>query len=231
MISKKTETYAVVISSTPLQKGHYKVELGDAEGKIYELTVHEEAVLDYRLVVGKELDRETFIALQNSMGYQKAYSYAIGILARRMYTEKEVRRKLSERGTAGDVIDDVVAKLVAIDVLNDVSYATVYIENQLEMGKKSRRRIISDLHIKGVSASIIDDLGDLFDKESEITVMVKEIERAYQRYSRQDLSEFEVGHKVIQALGRKGFDFYEVQRQYEFFIEDLKANYVELDRI
>jgi len=224
MISKETETYAVVINSTPLQKGHYKIELGDAEGKIYDLTVHEESVLDYRLVVGKELDKETFIALQNSMDYQLAYSYAIGILSHRMYTEKEIRRKLYERKTASNITCDVVAKLIEIDVLNDLSYARIYIENQIEMGKKSRSKIISDLHTKGISANIIDDLMNLFDKESESALIVEEIERLYQRYSVAGLSDFEVGHKVVQALGRKGFDFYEVQRQYAFFIEDLNVD-------
>ena len=231
MLSKETETYVVVISCTPLKKGYYKIEFGDALGEIDELTVHEETVLDYRLVVGKELDKETFEILKNSTDYQKAYSYAIGILARRMYTEKEIRRKLCERETTSDVIHDVVTKLFEIELLNDVSYATAYIENQLELGKKSRRRIISDLCGKGVSMGIIDDLMDLFNKESESALILKEIKRMYQRYSRQDLSDFEVGHKVVQALGRKGFDFYEVQRQYEFFIEDLKVNDDESDTI
>jgi len=221
MLGKETETYAVVINCTRLQRDHYKIELGDAAGEIYELIVHEETVVDYRLVVGKELDKETFDLLQNSMDYQKAYSYAIGILARRMYTEKEIRRKLYERETAADIICDVVAKLFEIEVLNDVIYATAYIENQVEMGRKSRRQIISDLRIKGVSANIIDDLRYLFDKESENALIVKEIEKAYGRYSRKELSDFEMQKRVVQALGRKGFEIDEVQREYGYFIEDL----------
>jgi len=221
MLSKETATYVVVISSTALGRGFYKIKLGDANGEIYEMKIHEEIMLDYRLVVGKELDKEAFDALQNSDGYQKAYSYAIDILTRRMYTEKEIRRKLNERETAADVVNDVVAKLFEIEVLNDATYARVYIENQIAVGKKSRRQILADLDAKGVSVSIVDNLLDLFDEEAERTLITKEIDRLYQRYSPKDLSAFELRGRVVQALGRKGFEIGEVQRQYDFFIEDL----------
>jgi regulatory protein len=222
MIGKETETYAVVIKTEPLGHGNYIVELGDAVGEIYEFTVHEETILDYRLVVGKELDESTFRALEASKDYGKAYSYAVGILARRMYTEKEIRQKLTQRRAAEDVIGEVVTKLLKLELLNDEAYTTAYIENQVSVGKKSRHRIVSDLREKGVATSIIDNRMDLFDKESEQALIGREIEKAYGRSSHKDLSDFEMKHKVIQALGRKGFDFYEVDRQYDFFIEDLE---------
>lgn len=224
MIGKEFETYAVVIKTEPLRQGYYLVVLGDAEGEIYEFTVHEESILDYRLVVGKELDKSTFRKLEASKDYDKAYGYTFSILARRMYTEKEIRQKLLQRETAQNVIEEVVTKLVKIGLLNDEVYARTYIENQVSGGKKSRNRIISDLREKGVATSIIDDLVDLFDQESELALIWREIEKAYHRYSRKDLSDFEMKQKVMQALGRKGFDFYATQRQYDFFIEDLKMD-------
>lgn len=224
MIGIDAKTYAVVINCSPLGKGYYKVKLGDAEGEIYDLRLHEELIVDYRLVVGKEIDEKTFSALLDSEGYQNAYSYAVGIIARRFYTEKEIRRKLYERGTADTVVQEVVAKLVKIGLLDDAVYARAYIENQLEMGKKSKRQIISDLYAKGVSANIIDDLMDLFNEESENVLITKEIEKLHSRYLRQDLSDFELRKKVVQTLGRKGFEIDEVQRQYEFFILDLAVS-------
>jgi len=229
MLSKETETYVVVITCTPLKRGYYQVELSDAEGEIYELVVHEETILDYRLVVGKELDKQTFHALGESKDYQEAYRYTVDILSKRLYTEKEMRRKLGARKVATHVIDKVVAKLTELSLLNDVSYATFYIENQLEIGKKSQRRIIEDLYQKGISNPIIDDLMDLFDQESESERLVNEIRKAYERYSRRHSSDFELKNKVLQALGRKGFDFYETQRQYGFFIEDLELEESESD--
>jgi len=224
MINKDAETYAVATRVTPMKRGDYKVQLEGATGEVYELMVHEESVRSYRLVVGRELDKETFTALQNSKDYQIAYRYAINILARQMYTEKEIRRKLHERETAPAVIHDVIAKLIEIDLLNDATYARLYVETQKELGKKSKHRIISDLHQKGVSVSVTTNLMDLFDQESEKALIVKEIELLYRRYASKGLNDFEVGNKVVLALGRKGFDFYEAQRQYRFFIEDLNID-------
>ena len=223
MLSKEIETFAVVISCTALGRDYYRIELGDSAGEIYELTIYEEIMLDYRLVVGKELDKETFDMLQTSENYQKAYNYAIGILTRRMYTEKEIRRKLHERKTADDVVCDVVSKLFEIGALNDATYARLYIESQIEMGKKSRRQIISDLYTKGISANIVDSLMDLFEESFESALITKEIGKLYQRYSRKDLGDFELQKRIVHALGRKGFEIDEVQKQYKFFIEDLEV--------
>jgi len=159
--------------------------------------------------------------LLDSEGYQKAYSYAVGIIARRMYTEKEIRWKLYERETADDVVQSVVAELFEIGLLDDTLYARTYIENQLEMKKKSKRQIILDLHAKGVAENITDNLLGLFNKESESALITKEIKKLHLRYSRKDLTDFELRNRVIGALGRKGFEIDEVRRQYEFFIEDL----------
>jgi len=227
MLSKDTETFAVIISSTPSKRGFYNIQIADAVGEVYDLIVHEEIIVDYRLVVGKEIDEETFHNIQNITEYQQAYSYAIGILARRMYTEKEIKRKLYGRKTPDDVIDAVVEKLKNIQLLNDLTYATLYIENQVKNGKKSRRKIISDLMAKGVNSTIIDEVSDLFNGYSEVSLIQTEIEEAYRQYERQQLSDFDLARKITQKLARKGFDIYEVQRQYGFFLEDLEAEATE----
>ncbi|MCL2559654.1 MAG: RecX family transcriptional regulator [Turicibacter sp.] len=224
MIGKESETYVVVTRTTPHRRGEYQVELGDAQGNLYEFSVHEETMLDYRLVVGKELDEQTFRALEASKDYGAAYSYAVGILARRMYTEKELRQKLVNRETNEGVIEEVVTKLFQLDLLNDDAFARTFIEEQVRMGKKSQRRIVSDLYAKGVADKLIDRHLGLFDQEAETGAMKREIEKAYERFSRKELSDFELKNKVIQAVGRKGFDFYEMDRQYGYFIEDLEVD-------
>lgn len=223
MLEKEIETHVVVINRTPLKRGLYKVEFAEADGTVHEQTVHEEAILDYRLVVGKELDRPTFEQLEGSNDYQKAYAYAINILSRRIYSEVEMKRKLKIREVDDANIEKVIEKLYAINLLNDFVFATTYIETQLRMGKKSRRQITSDLFTRGITQNIVDELNHLFDQESEQELILKEIKKAYSRYSRKALNDFELKNKVIAALGRKGFNFAEVGRQYGYFVEDMQA--------
>lgn len=223
MIGKFNKAHAVVIKIEQKKRRDYHVSFNDYLGEIYEFTIHEETMLDYRLVVGKELDEETFYSLVRSRDYQLAYRYAIGILARRMYTEKEIRQKLMLKETAEDVVQEVVAKLSLLNLLNDEAYATAYIENQVISGKKSKYQIISEMQKKGIASSIINNRMDLFDKNRELELINHEIEKAYNRYSRKGFSDFKISNMVMQTLGRKGFDFEDIKRQYGFFIEDLKG--------
>jgi len=220
LISKEIENHVVVINCIPLKRNLYKVKFAEADGIIHEQKVHEETILDYQLVIGKELDQETFERLQNSNDYQKAYSYAINVLSRRLYSEKQIRRKLIKREFDETTIDDVIVKLTDIKLLDDFVFATAYIEHQLEMGKKSRRQIISDLWNRGVAETIINELRDLFNQESEQVLIIREIEKSYQRYLRKELTDFELRNKVITALCRKGFVHREVKRAYGYFIEE-----------
>ena len=222
MILQENETYAAVVKVQPAGQGNYKITLcHTTTGDIEEWLVHEETVLDYRLVVGKQLDQSTFRALKSAKDGGMAYGYAVGILKKRMYTEKEMRQKLVFKKVAQPMIDEVITKLLDLELLNDERYAQTYIESQIGLGKKSQQRIIADLRTKGVAISIIDDQKHLFDKQAEQKLMQHEIEKAYYRYLHKGLSDFEIKNKVMGALGRKGFDFYEAKRQYSFFIEDL----------
>ena len=223
MLNKETKTHVVVINCTPLKRNLYKVEFAEADGIIHEQTVHEEAILDYRLVIGKELEQATFEQLQNSNDYQKAYAYAINILSRRLYSEKEIRTKLHAREATDDTVQLVVQKLKSLELLNDFAFATAYAEHHMAMGKKSHRQIVLALKERGITGQIIDDLQYLFQKESEQDVIVKEIKEAHDRYSRKEISDFDLRNKVITSLGRKGFNLGEIQRQYGYFVEDLEA--------
>ena len=223
MLDQATETYVVVVRCTPLGKNNYKIELSNAEGNIFDITVHEETVVEYRLVVGKTLDQATFRMLQDSKDYQKAYHYAINVLARRMHTEKELERKLNGRKVAPHVIEDVLAKLLEIELLNDVDYAKAYIETQMKKGTKSWRRINNELRTRGVSENIIDQWAHLYDKETERVILSKVIAQLCSGLTLEEARDFTMRKKIAQRIGYKGFDFEDIQRQYTFFIEDLEA--------
>ena len=221
MIGKITETFVVVIKLTPLKKDYYKVEFGDAEGEIFEILVHAETVLEYRLVLGKEIDKQTFEKLLTLKDFQSAYGYALNILGRRMYTTTEIKRKLAERDFDAPTIKDVVAKLFEINLLNDFFYATAYIEEHVGLMKKSKRRIISDLQTKGIDRETIDELSHLFDHKLELELINIEIEKEFLRFSKKNLNDFELQDKVLKSLVRKGFDFNQSRTQYKYFKEDL----------
>lgn len=90
------------------------------------------------------------------------YEYAVSALGRQMRTVAELkrllRRRLSGRGQAGGetMIQVVVDKLKEQHYLNDTDYAASYSALRRDHEKLGRRRIITDLKIKGVHSDIIE---------------------------------------------------------------------------
>src|SRR5437762_9511882 len=88
------------------------------------------------------------------------YDYAIGALARKMRTVAELKRLLRNKAITTEksdtMIEAVIRKLKDQKYLNDSQYAAVYSRNRKENEKFGKRRVITDLKIKGVHGDVID---------------------------------------------------------------------------
>src|ERR1700743_3567636 len=87
------------------------------------------------------------------------YQYAVGALARRMRTVAELKRLLRPRVEAETEIGQTLVELVIRRLkdqgyLNDARYASAYSSFRRENEKFGRRRVITDLKIKGVHAEV-----------------------------------------------------------------------------
>jgi regulatory protein len=88
------------------------------------------------------------------------YDYAVGALARKMRTVAELKRLLRNKAIITDgseaMIEAVIRKLKDQKYLNDSQYAAAYSRNRKENEKFGKRRVITDLKIKGVHGDVID---------------------------------------------------------------------------
>jgi len=89
------------------------------------------------------------------------YEYAVGALARRMRSVAELKRLLRPRVEAETeygqtLVELVIRKLKDQGYLNDARYAAAYSSFRRENEKFGRRRVITDLKVKGVHAEVID---------------------------------------------------------------------------
>jgi regulatory protein len=88
------------------------------------------------------------------------YDYAVGALARKMRTVAELKRLLRNKAIVTDgseaMIEAVIRKLKDQKYLNDSQYAAAYSRNRKENEKFGKRRVITDLKIKGVHGDVID---------------------------------------------------------------------------
>jgi regulatory protein len=88
------------------------------------------------------------------------YEYAIRSLGRKMRTVAELKRLMRvrvEQSEAGEnKIDSVITRLKDQKYLNDSRYAAVYAQYRQANEKFGKRRVVSDLKVKGVHADVIE---------------------------------------------------------------------------
>ncbi|HWH59216.1 MAG TPA: regulatory protein RecX [Terriglobales bacterium] len=89
------------------------------------------------------------------------YEYALGALGRRMRTVAELKRLLRARVDADGeygktLIELVVRRLKDNGYLNDAKYAAAYSAFRRDNEKYGRRRVITDLKVKGVIGEVLE---------------------------------------------------------------------------
>lgn len=90
------------------------------------------------------------------------YEYAVGALARRMRSIAELKRLLrqrvdSETEIGQTLVELVIRRLKDQGYLNDAKYAAAYSSLRRDNEKFGRRRVITELKIKGVHSEIIEN--------------------------------------------------------------------------
>lgn len=89
------------------------------------------------------------------------YEYAVGALARRMRSVAELKRLLRQRVDAKTeigqtLIELIIRRLKDQGYLNDARYAASYSALRRDNEKFGRRRVITELKIKGVHGDVLD---------------------------------------------------------------------------
>ena len=89
------------------------------------------------------------------------YEYAVGTLARRMRSVAELKRLLRQRVDAKTeigrtLVELIIRRLKDQGYLNDARYAASYSALRRDNEKFGRRRVVTELKIKGVHGDVLD---------------------------------------------------------------------------
>src|SRR5580765_4692811 len=93
------------------------------------------------------------------------YQYALGALARRMRSVAEMKRLLRQRVEIETEIGKTLVELVTRRLkdngyLNDAKYAAAYSAFRRDNEKYGRRRVVTDLKMKGVVGEVLEKAVD-----------------------------------------------------------------------
>ena len=114
-----------------------------------------EVALREGLRIGDALDPARIAALRAADDVAKATSSALGLLARRPRSEREVRDRLRQKGYAPEAIDAAVARLEGWRYLDDADFARYWVENRAAHQPRGRRLLEQELRHKGVDREVV----------------------------------------------------------------------------
>lgn len=164
--------------------------------------------------------------MKNKMSYQKrgcasaltrsARECALSILERSDRTERELRRKLCERGYEEKEIDGAAAFLKEYGYLDDAAYAGRYA--RACSSRKSIRQIRFDLERKGVAREVIDEVLEAAEVDEEAQVRAFLLKKGCRPDERIDTA---VCRRWIASLSRKGFSYEVILRVMAHMCEEV----------
>ncbi len=123
-------------------------------------------------------------------------SYALRLLNRKDYTEREIREKLLRKSQSDEEIDEVVEYLKEKHFVDDLRYAQNYLYFRLKRGY-GKRRIVHELLNKGIAEELIDSVLTTENENAE-EVFLKKLKLLEGKKNKRK--------KLFDFMYRRGFD-------------------------
>jgi regulatory protein len=116
------------------------------------------------------------------VGEAGLFEYAVGTLARKMRTVRDLKRLMKARAFEGEAgerdMNAVVARLIELKYLSDTRFAQDYTRMRKENQGFGRRRVQQDLAMKGVAKELVaDTLAAAYDETDEVALALAYCER------------------------------------------------------
>ena len=207
------------ITDIQVQKKHPSRRSIFLDGEFY-CGVAADTAARFSLRPGMEIDENELKDMLHEEDFSEAKNYVYRILARRMYTNKEIRDKLSERGYTAEIIQDVIAAMERYGYLNDKTFAEEWIRSRMQTKPKGKIALRQELARKGIERSIIEDaLSRIFGDSKELDTALDLARRRVKSYSKDEPET--ARRKLWSFLLRRGFDFETVKDVVERVVGDM----------
>ena len=154
------------------------------------------------LQVGQEISDEKIAQLQAEDAREAAYQRALKFISYRPRSETEVRQRLGEQEVSEEDIGAVLQRLKRASLLNDDSFAQLWVESRSASRPRGRRALAYELGQRGVERKTIDQaLASIDEEELAYRAACKRANRL------KDLEWKFFRQKMYQFLAQRGFDY------------------------
>jgi regulatory protein len=160
-----------------------------------------------RLRIGQELSAVDIERLKDADARELAFQRALRLIDLRPRSADEIRQNLARHKVAEGHIQAALERLAQSGLINDASFARMWVENQAAFRPRSKRALTQELRRKGIDqAEITAAVTEVDDRASAQVVAAARAKR------HADLPWPEFRLKLGGFLARRGFD-YETARE------------------
>lgn len=154
------------------------------------------------LQLGQHLDDDEITLLRAQDDRQRAMDKALRLLARRPRSSHEIDEALKQAGYAAVIREQVIARLIEMEYLNDREFARWWVENRITFNPRSIWALQQELYEKGIAADLIAEILAPLD---DGTLAIAAGQRRVQRWQHLPRAVFD--QKMLAYLLRRGFSY------------------------
>ena len=168
------------------------------------------------------------MAVDREKEIQKARDASLKYLSARARSVHEMREKLRQKEISEEVVDQVVADLERLKLLDDREFARNWVESRMRNRPAGALKLAQELRKKGIDKAVIDDLleefGEALDSIETATALLR---RQKWRYA--GLEEVKAKRRMLGFLARRGYESGTVYKAIDKVWEELQRNDLEGD--
>ena len=163
----------------------------------FALNVSEDILVSFQLKKGMNWD-DISLKVEESESSSKCFGSLLNYLARRMYSEFELRTRLLEKDFLNKQIDEAIEKAKAYKYINDNEFGEMFVREKQKLNKWGKEKIRFELKQKGVS---------FFDEWIDLNLEIENADFHFEKKIKQikGKTEIEKINKVKRFLIGKGF--------------------------
>ena len=141
------------------------------------------------------------------MSLERAYQYALKLLAARDYTTAKLREKLLARDCPETVAENVLTRLTTEGWINDRRFAERFAESALATQRFFGPRLKLEMRRRGISADLMDEvLARIRGEHDEVEGVLMLLAKRYPGFSFSAAADREK-RRVIAFMQRRGFGY------------------------
>lgn len=190
-----------VITAIKKERGRYRLTINDAENVLVPLSLMRERPLKE----GQPINLEEYDNWLMVRQYRFALDRAVGYLAARARSKREVEQKLLQAGYRPCTVEMVIYKLQRENLLDDADFARQWVESR-QTHKLGRSRIAQELRRKGISHEEAEEALDLIDDDDQLSGAISLAEKAAARIKPGEDTR-KATSRIAAMLARRGYSW------------------------